>query len=43
MISHLYGGPGNVVIDSCERCLVNWLDAGELQRIAAAPDSPGGL
>ena len=39
MISHLYGGPGNVAIDSCECCLVNWLDAGELRRIAAAPDS----
>ncbi len=39
MISHLYGGPGNVAIDTCERCLVNWLDAGELRRIAAAPDS----
>lgn len=39
MISHLYGGPGNVVIDTCERCLVNWLDAGEIRRIAVAPDS----
>jgi Zn-finger nucleic acid-binding protein len=39
MLSHLYGGPGNVAIDSCERCLVNWLDAGELRRIAVAPDS----
>src|SRR5262245_28700659 len=29
MLSHLYGGPGNVVIDSCERCHVNWLDPGE--------------
>ena len=38
MVGHLYGGPGNVVIDTCERCLVNWLDAGELHRIAAAPD-----
>jgi Zn-finger nucleic acid-binding protein len=39
MNSHLYGGPGNVVIDSCGRCLVNWLDASELGRIASAPDS----
>ena len=39
MIGHLYGGPGNVVIDSCERCQANWLDAGELRRIAVAPDS----
>jgi Zn-finger nucleic acid-binding protein len=39
MLGHLYGGPGNVVIDSCERCHVNWLDAGELRRIVVAPDS----
>jgi Zn-finger nucleic acid-binding protein len=37
MLSHLYGGPGNLVIDTCERCYVNWLDAGELRRIAVAP------
>ena len=28
-----------VTIDSCERCEVNWLDGGELRRIAVAPDS----
>jgi Zn-finger nucleic acid-binding protein len=39
MIDQLYGGPGNVVIDTCERCGVNWLDPGELRRIATAPDS----
>jgi Zn-finger nucleic acid-binding protein len=38
MVGHVYGGPGNVVIDSCERCQVNWLDSGELRRIAVAPD-----
>jgi Zn-finger nucleic acid-binding protein len=38
MLGHVYGGPGNVVIDSCERCRVNWLDSGELRRIAVAPD-----
>ena len=38
MLGHVYGGPGNVVIDSCERCQVNWLDSGELRRIAVAPD-----
>jgi len=38
MLGHIYGGPGNVVIDSCERCQVNWLDSGELRRIAVAPD-----
>jgi Zn-finger nucleic acid-binding protein len=37
-ISHHYAGPGNVVIDTCSRCLVNWLDEGELRRIALAPD-----
>lgn len=37
MRSHLYGGGGNVVIDTCERCLHNWLDGGELRRIALAP------
>ena len=36
MLAHLYAGPGNVVIDTCERCQVNWLDAGELRRIARA-------
>ena len=37
MLSHLYGGPGNLVLDTCEACQVNWLDPGELQRIARAP------
>jgi Zn-finger nucleic acid-binding protein len=37
MLSHLYGGPGNLVIDTCERCQLNWLDPGELRRIARAP------
>lgn len=39
MRAHLYAGPGNVVIDTCDHCLVNWLDPGELRRIAIAPDS----
>jgi hypothetical protein len=43
MLSQFYAGPGNVVIDSCERCEVNWLDGGELRRIAVAPDSPHSL
>jgi Zn-finger nucleic acid-binding protein len=38
MITHRYGGPGNVIIDSCERCQANWLDYGELARIVRAPD-----
>jgi Zn-finger nucleic acid-binding protein len=37
MLSHLYGGPGNLVLDTCEACAVNWLDPGELRRIARAP------
>jgi len=39
MLSHFYGGPGNLVIDTCERCHLNWLDPGELRRIARAPRS----
>ncbi|MCU1335548.1 MAG: hypothetical protein JWO19_1129 [Bryobacterales bacterium] len=38
MMGHPYGGPGNVNIDTCERCSVIWLDRNELRRIAMAPD-----
>jgi Zn-finger nucleic acid-binding protein len=38
MDEHLYGGGGNVNVDSCEACGVLWLDRGELSRIVAAPD-----
>ena len=38
MDTHPYGGPGNIILDSCERCEHNWLDYGELQRIVRAPD-----
>ena len=38
MDTHFYGGPGNVIIDDCSRCCVNWLDHGELMRIVHAPD-----
>ena len=38
MDEHLYGGGGNVNVDSCETCGVLWLDCGELSRIVAAPD-----
>ena len=38
MDTHFYGGPGNVVIDDCSRCFVNWLDHGEMTRVASAPD-----
>jgi Zn-finger nucleic acid-binding protein len=37
MMSHIYGGPGNVVVDTCEVCHVVWLDPGELLRMALAP------
>ena len=39
MEAHFYAGPGNIVLDSCEPCLLNWLDHDELTRIAQAPDS----
>jgi Zn-finger nucleic acid-binding protein len=38
MDTHPYGGPGNVIIDTCEHCSLNWLDYGELQHIVRAPD-----
>jgi Zn-finger nucleic acid-binding protein len=38
MDTHYYAGPGNVVIDSCSRCCLNWFDYGELRRIASAPE-----
>jgi Zn-finger nucleic acid-binding protein len=38
MDTHFYGGPGNIVIDDCSPCRLNWLDHGELDRIARAPD-----
>lgn len=33
---HPYYGPGNVVIDSCNRCFYVWLDHGELRSIERA-------
>jgi len=38
MDTHIYGGPGNIIIDDCSRCCLNWLDHGELMRIAHAPE-----
>jgi Zn-finger nucleic acid-binding protein len=38
MEAHFYAGPRNVVLDSCDFCNLNWLDHGELMRIARAPD-----
>ena len=37
METHVYGGGGNVVMNDCERCELNWLDHGELDRIVRAP------
>jgi Zn-finger nucleic acid-binding protein len=34
---HPYYGPGNVVIDSCIRCRLIWLDHGEIATIVRAP------
>jgi Zn-finger nucleic acid-binding protein len=38
MDTHPYGGGGNVIIEDCEPCELNWLDHGELERIVQAPD-----
>jgi Zn-finger nucleic acid-binding protein len=38
MDTHIYGGPGNLVIDDCSHCCLNWLDHAELMRIAQAPE-----
>jgi Zn-finger nucleic acid-binding protein len=38
MDTHPYGGGGNVIIDDCENCSLNWLDYSELDRIVRAPD-----
>lgn len=38
MDTHPYGGPGNIVIDNCTACLVNWLDYKELSRVVRAQD-----
>lgn len=37
MYTHPYHGPGNVVLNSCSQCQLNWLDAGELSKIVRAP------
>ena len=34
MDAHPYGGGGNVVIDTCHRCHLIWLDAGEMETLA---------
>lgn len=37
MDTHFYEGPGNIIIDDCSRCSVNWLDKGELMKVVRAP------
>ncbi|MGA2134140.1 MAG: zf-TFIIB domain-containing protein [Bryobacteraceae bacterium] len=37
MDTHMYEGPGNIVIDDCSRCALDWLDKGELMKVARAP------
>jgi Zn-finger nucleic acid-binding protein len=37
METHPYYGPGTLVIDSCCRCHVTWLNYGELIKIVRAP------
>ena len=38
MDTHPYAGAGNIVIDNCARCRLNWLDSGELHRVVTAAD-----
>ncbi|HEY2019418.1 MAG TPA: zf-TFIIB domain-containing protein [Bryobacteraceae bacterium] len=38
MVTHRYGGPGNIVLDSCSKCYLDWLDHGELMRVVHTPD-----
>ncbi len=37
MDTHLYAGPGNIIVDTCSNCHVIWLDYGEFSRIINAP------
>jgi Zn-finger nucleic acid-binding protein len=37
MSTHPYGGPGNIVVDNCPRCLLIWLDREELSKVIWAP------
>jgi Zn-finger nucleic acid-binding protein len=39
MHTHPYAGPGNIVIDNCPVCRLNWLDYRELRRVARSPGS----
>lgn len=37
MSTHLYGGPGNLVVDNCVNCNHLWLDNSEFTRIIRSP------
>lgn len=37
MSTHLYGGPGNLVVDNCGHCHHLWLDHNEFTRIIRSP------
>ncbi len=43
MDKHLYGGPGNVFVDTCRDCQFIWLDGGELERVIASPGRDRGI
>jgi Zn-finger nucleic acid-binding protein len=42
MVTHPYYGPGNVILDTCDRCDFIWLDYGELTQIVDAPGQDRG-
>ncbi len=42
MTTHPYMGPGTIVIDTCDRCNIIWLDYGELGRVVNAPGKDRG-
>ncbi len=37
MEAHHYCGPGNIVLDTCMKCKLAWLDHGEISKIIRAP------
>jgi Zn-finger nucleic acid-binding protein len=38
MDTHPYAGPGNIIIDNCPRCNLNWMDHNELYRVTHTAD-----
>ena len=42
MQTHPYYGPGMLIIDTCDRCNLIWLDRGELARAVNAPGADRG-